>query len=147
MSEGRLTRREHRQVQRAVRAAEASTGLQFSVYLGDVHESDPRASAEALFAAHAREGRPGVLVVVAPAQRRVEIVTGAPAGLRIDDLACQRAVAQMTDRFAAGDLSSGIVAGIADLAAAAGPGLAPAGEADLPDVVDGPGPRAGRGSR
>jgi uncharacterized membrane protein YgcG len=107
------------------------------VYLGDVEQSDPRTSAEALFAAGGLHTRPALLVVVAPAQRRVEIVTGPTARLRVDDAACQRVITQMTERFGRGDLAGGILAGITDLAAVAGPGTAPAGAAELPDVVDG----------
>ena len=79
--------------------------------------------------------RPAVLVLVAPALRRVEVVTAAEARARIPDEAAQRAVDAMTDRFAAGDLTGGLVAGIAELAAAAGPGEA-SGE-ELPDLLQG----------
>jgi uncharacterized membrane protein len=108
-----------------------------------VHQGDPRSSAEELFAAAGLHGTPAVLIVVAPAQRRVEIVTGPAARSRIDDEACRRVVTQMTERFASGELVPGIVAGIADLAAVAGPGLAAAGDEDLADVVEGAPDRTG----
>lgn len=137
MSHGSLTRRQQRQVHQAVQQAEAGTGLQLCVYLGDVEESNPRSAAEALFATSGLQAQPAILVVVAPAQRRVEIVTAPTARRRVDDLACQRIVAQMMKRFAEGDLAGGLLTGIADLAAAAGPGEAAPGDEDLPDIVQG----------
>jgi uncharacterized membrane protein YgcG len=81
--------------------------------------------------------RPAVLVLVAPRQRRVEIVTGEPAQERISDAAAAEALATMTRSFQAGDLAGGLIAGIEQLASAAGPGDRPAGQHDLPDLLDG----------
>lgn len=133
MSRDRLTRRQHRQVLRAVKAAEAETGLQFCIYLGDVDDSEPRRSAEKLFAGAAP---PAVLLVVAPGQRRVEVVTGASARLRVDDAACAGAVRTMAEQFRKGDVTGGIVAGVSQLAAVAGPGTAAKGADALADVVE-----------
>jgi len=137
VSTDRLNRTEHGLVRRAVKRAEAGTGLQFCVYLGDVDDAAPRVSAEAVFAAAGLEARPAVLMVVGPAQRRFEIVTGRAARRRIDDQACARVAEGMARHFARGDLVSGIVTGIAGLAAVAGPGRAPSGGEQVPDVVQG----------
>ena len=116
--------------------AENTTGLQFCVYLGSTGE-DSRAHAEQLFVDAGLHARPAVLVLVAPPQRRVEVVTAPAVRSRIDDAAAAAAVEEMTQRFAAGDLAGGIQAGLRRLVAAAGPGTPPPGDAELPDVLDG----------
>src|SRR5207245_4193702 len=68
-----LSARQERQVQRAVQEAEQRTGLQLCVYLGPAGE-DARAHAEHLFVEAGLDRRPGVLLLVAPALRRAQIV-------------------------------------------------------------------------
>ena len=114
--------------------AEEFTGLQFCVYLGPTGE-DSRAHAEELFTRAGLHTRPAVLVLVAPPQRRVEVVTAPDVRSRVDDAACARAVGGMTALFARGQLADGILAGLDDLVAAAGPGTAPPGAEELPDVL------------
>ena len=135
IGERRLGRRRRREVERAVDQAENSTGLQFCVYLGPSQE-DSRAHAEEMFLRAGLQSRPAVLILVAPEQRRVEVVTAPAVRSRVDDESCRVAVGEMTRRFAAGDLTGGIVAGVRQLAEAAGPGAAPPGEEELPDVLD-----------
>lgn len=131
-----LSKRDHRRVAEAVDAAEEATGLQFCVYLGPA-EGDARANAEALFVQAGLHLRPAVLVLVAPGQRRVEVVTAPAVRDRVPDSVCAEAVADMTKRFATGDLAGGIVAGLGRLAAVAGPGAAGPGEGELPDIIGG----------
>jgi uncharacterized membrane protein YgcG len=129
-----LTGVRQRQIERAVHRAEELTGLQLCVYVGPTGE-DARAHAERLFAEAGLHTRPAILVLVAPQARRVEILTAPQVRDRVSDAAAQRAVDRMTAHLAGGDLVSGLEAGIAELAAAAGPGGA-TGE-NLPDLLQG----------
>jgi uncharacterized membrane protein YgcG len=131
-----LPRRPFRRVEIAVDEAERETGLQFCVYLGPSGASGSRAHAERLFVDAGLDTRPAVLVMVDPENRRVEVVTAPDARSRVDDEAARRAVDAMTVKFAKGNLSGGIVAGIRHLAEAAGAGEAAPGSEELPDVVD-----------
>jgi uncharacterized membrane protein len=121
-------------VEAAVRDAETWTGLQFSVYLGPV-EDDARGHAERLFLDAGGLARPSVLILVAPSARKVEIVTAPSIRARVPDRVCAQVVEAMTGRFADGDMERGIVDALRDLAAAAGPGTAPVGAEELPDVL------------
>lgn len=119
---------------RAVHEAEQSTGLQICVYLGPGGE-DPRAHAERMFVDRGLHTRPAVLVLVAPDARQVEVVTAREARDRVSDADAQGVVELMAQRFAAGDLVGGLLAGVAKIAEAAGPGQA-SGEG-LPDLLQG----------
>jgi uncharacterized membrane protein YgcG len=77
-----------------------------------------------------------VLLLVAPKQHRVEVLTAPEARQRVSDDDAAGAVATMTTRFRQGDLTGGLVAGLEHLAACAGPGVAPEGGADLTNIVD-----------
>ena len=117
-------------------AAEQATGLQICVYLGPT-EDDARAHAERIFVDAGLHARPAVLLLVAPSERRVEIVTAAAVRDRISDQACQAAIEAMTVDFKAGDFAGGISTGVAHLATVAGPGTAPASDdGDLPDIIE-----------
>jgi uncharacterized membrane protein YgcG len=133
-----LSIRQRRRVERAVDEAENLTGLQLCIYLGSVEgETDLRAHAEDVFVRSGMHGRPAVLLLVAPPQRKVEVVTAEAVRERIPDSAAGEAVEAMVTRFRDGDLSGGLVAGIEQLAAAAGPGTAGPGDEELPDVIGG----------
>jgi uncharacterized membrane protein len=125
--------RRFRRVEDAVQAAEASTGLQFCVYLGRT-EDNARSHAESMFVDAGLHERPAVLLLVAPRQRKVEIVTSPSVGQRLPDNVCAEAITVMTERFRKRSYSPGLVAGLQFLAHAAGPGVS-AGP-DLPDIVD-----------
>jgi uncharacterized membrane protein YgcG len=129
-----ISRREQKTVDRAVRDAEAKTGLQFCVYLGTA-EGEPREHAESLFVRAGLHERPSVLLLVAPDHRRVEIVTAPAVRDRLSDLACAEAIDAMTPVFADGRYVDGLVVGLGRLADAAGPGTSPA-ETDLPNILD-----------
>jgi hypothetical protein len=102
----------------ALRLADQSTGLTFSVYVGDLDEPY-RGHAEKL-----HDQLPGadgaVLVAVSPNQRVLEIVTGTLARRRIPDRSAKLAALSMAAAFGGGDLTGGIVTGLAQLAEAAG---------------------------
>ena len=79
-----------------------------------------RATAERLHAALGDGAREGVLVLVAPGQRRLEIVTGPEARRRVPDRAASLAALSMSTSFSGGDLVGGVVTGLRMLADAAG---------------------------
>jgi uncharacterized membrane protein YgcG len=128
-----LTERQRRRVARAVRAAEDWTGLQFCVYLGPT-EADPLAHAHALMNELGLAAEPAVLLLVAPEERRLEIVTSPAAAQRIPDRAAGLAALAMSSSFGVGDVAGGITEGVRLLAQAArrGDHTGPA----LPDLLD-----------
>ena len=130
-----LNARQRRRIARAVRQAEAATGLQFCVYLGPT-EADPRAHAHALLHDLGLAAEPAALLLVAPETRRLEIVTSPAAAQRIGDHAAGLAALAMAASFGVGDLAGGVAEGVRLLAQAAGPGDRPAGAAELPDLLD-----------
>jgi uncharacterized membrane protein YgcG len=114
-----FTNEQQRDIERVIELATADTGLAFSVYVGAV-EGDIRDAAEAKHAAFGAAATNTVLVVIAPGDRLLEIVTGEAAARRLTDRACALAALSMTTSFAGGDLAGGIVTGIRMLAEAAG---------------------------
>jgi uncharacterized membrane protein YgcG len=104
---------ERRRIERAVRNAESSSGLTFSVFLG-VSEEDSRAYAERLHGALDDPAR-SVLVLCDPTFRALEIVTGSEARRNLDDVECGLAAASMESSFAGGDIVGGLVLGIQQL--------------------------------
>jgi alkanesulfonate monooxygenase SsuD/methylene tetrahydromethanopterin reductase-like flavin-dependent oxidoreductase (luciferase family) len=104
---------ERMRVERAVRNAESSSGLKFSVFLGP-SEEDARAYAERLHAA-LDDPAHSVLVLCDPVFRVLEIVTGSTARRNLDDVECRFAAASMETSFAGGDIVGGLVLGIQQL--------------------------------
>jgi uncharacterized membrane protein YgcG len=104
-------------LKRAVRNAEAVSGLTFSLFVG-VSEEDSRAYAERLHKALAHPDH-SVLVMCDPEFHRLEIVTGAQARRVLDDLECRLAAASMQTSFAGGDIVGGLAVGIQQLGEAA----------------------------
>lgn len=128
------TKAQRRHIAAAVDAAEEVTGLQLAVWLGPA-EGDSRAAAEAMFVEAGLDQRPGVLLLVAPTARRVEIVTSPTIRDRVPDDAAAAAVRAMVARFKEGDLVGGIDAGLTTIVLAAGPGTPDDGQEELPDVL------------
>lgn len=108
-----------REISRAAATAGAETGLRFSVYVGAV-EGDIRDHAERLHAALGADTPRCVLLLVAPGDRQLEIVTGRDAHRRLSDRACALAALSMTTAFSGGDLVGGILTGVRMLADACG---------------------------
>jgi hypothetical protein len=104
----------------AILLSSRSTGLDFSIYLGELGE-DTRAKAERL---HASIGAPAasdmVLIAVSPGQRVVEVVTGDESHRRLADRACKLAVMSMVASFKEGDLIGGLVSALRMLTDQAG---------------------------
>ena len=116
--DGPFTTRQLLRLDEALRAADQSTGLTFSVYVGELDEP-VREGAEEL---HAQLADPAdsVLIAVSPDQRQLEIVTGSQARKRLPDRDCKLAALSMAAAFGGGDLAGGIVSGLAQLAGHAG---------------------------
>lgn len=112
--EGPFTTRALLRLDEALRRADDTTGLLFSVYVGPLTEPTD-AHARQLLGQLARPAE-AVLLAVSPNQRVVEIVTGSRARRRLPDRDCELAAASMTAAFSGGDLAGGIMAGLAQLA-------------------------------
>ena len=108
-----------REISKACSTASAETGLDYSVYVGAV-EGDIRDHAERLHAALGANAPRAVLLLVAPGDRQLEIVTGKESSRRLTDRACALAALSMTTAFAGGDLTGGIVTGVRMLSEASG---------------------------
>ena len=115
---GPFTTRQLMRLDDALRGADESTGLTFSIYVGDL-EQPVRGHAEKL---HSELNDPDrcVLVAVSPNQRVLEIVTGHEARRRVPDRQAKLAALSMAAAFGGGDLAGGLVSGISQLAEQAG---------------------------
>lgn len=102
----------------AVTLASRTTGLDYSVYIGELGP-DVRGKAEEL---HASTTRPAhaVLIAVSPGERVVEVVTGEESRRRIADRGAKLAVMSMVASFKEGDLAGGLVSGLRMLTDQAG---------------------------
>jgi uncharacterized membrane protein YgcG len=115
----------------AIDRARSENGLDVSVLVGDLELDDLgqfRAAAERLHAALGERAETAVLLVVAPGQRRVEVVTGPAIRRRVPDRVAALGVLSMTTAFTGGDIAGGIVDAVRQIADAAGrrPALPPA---------------------
>ena len=118
-----LTPRQQERIEQAVETARRENGLDVSVLVGDLELDDLsqfRAASERLHAALGERSPSAVLFVVAPGQRRVEVVTGPAVRRRVPDRVCALAVLSMTAAFSGGDLVGGIVDAVRQIADSAG---------------------------
>ena len=118
-----LDPRQQERIESAVERARSENGLDVSVLVGDLELDDVsqfRAAAEKLHAALGDRSPAAVLVVVAPGQRRVEVVTGPLVRRRVPDRVSALAVLSMTSAFRGWDLVGGIVDAVRQIADAAG---------------------------
>ncbi|SNR60012.1 protein of unknown function [Haloechinothrix alba] len=106
-------------IDEALTLSSRDTGLDFSVYLGELGE-DSRAGAERLFDRIGEREHASVLIAISPGERVVEIVTGETATSRLSQRALKLAVMSMVASFKEGDLCRGIVTGLRMLADQAG---------------------------
>ena len=128
-----LDPRQQERIESAVERARSENGLDVSVLVGDLELDDLsqfRPAAEKLHAALGDRSPAAVLVVVAPGQRRVEVVTGPLVRRRVPDRVSALAVLSMTSAFRGGDLVGGIVDAVRQIADSAGrrTALSPADE-------------------
>jgi len=116
--------RQQERIEHAVQTCRERNGLDVSVLIGDLDLPDLdgfRAASERLHAALGdQRAHTAVLIVVAPGQRRVEVVTGPGVRRRVPDRVCALAVLSMTSAFGGGDLAGGIVDALRQVADAAG---------------------------
>jgi hypothetical protein len=110
-----FTRSQLARIDNALTDYSYSTGLHFSVYLGDLG-ADTRAHADELVDSLGDQSADAVLVAISPGQRVVEVVTGSRARHRVADRGCKVAVMSMVARFESGDLADGITSGLRILA-------------------------------
>ena len=96
-------------IDKAIREAETACRYEFSVYVGAA-EGATRPFAERLHASLSTPAR-SVLLMVDPAARMLEVVTGAEVRRVLDDGAVALAAAAMQTDFASGDLVGGITRG------------------------------------
>ncbi len=118
-----LTPRQQERIEHDLETIRRENGLDVSVLVGDLDLTDIshfRSGAERLHAALGPRSAGAVLLVVAPGQRRVEVVTGPAVRRRVPDRVCGLAVLSMTTAFSGGDLGGGIVEGLRQIADAAG---------------------------
>lgn len=103
-----------------INVATHTTGLDFSIYLGDLGQ-DTRGRTEELHASIGEEAASdAVLIAVSPGQRVVEVVTGEEAHRRVSDRACKLAVMAMVASFKEGDLIGGLISALRMLTDQAG---------------------------
>ena len=105
------------EIDKAIRAAETVCRYEFSVYVGAT-DGEAGPFAQRLHASLVAPAR-SVLIVVDPAARLLEIVTGAVVRRDLTDDAVKLAAVAMESAFAQGDLVGGIRRGLAQLADAA----------------------------
>jgi uncharacterized membrane protein YgcG len=106
-----FTSRQADQIRQVLVSAREETGLHFSVYIGPT-DGEVREHALRLHAGLGVDAAIGVLTLVEPELRRVEIVTGEAARRRLDDRAAALASLSMATSFAGGDLAGGIINGV-----------------------------------
>ena len=109
-----FTPAQRHQIDKAIRDAETLCRYEFSVFVGR-SEGESRPFAERLHASLVAPQR-SVLVLVDPAVRMIEVVTGREARRVLDDSTVQLATMTMESAFAAGDLVGGITRGVHQLA-------------------------------
>ncbi len=101
-------------IEDAIRSAEQVSRYEFSVFVGRA-EGEPRAFATRLHGSLVAPDR-SVLILVDPARRALEIVTGADVRAHLTDQHVELSAAQMQSSFAVGDLVGGLRRGIQLLA-------------------------------
>jgi hypothetical protein len=114
-----LTSRESAEIDRAIRSAELLCRFEFSVFIGG-SQGDPRDYARRLHASLVAPTR-SILLMVDPAARAIEVVTGAEVRRHLTDREVELAVLELQTDFAAGDFVGGLKRGIAMLAEHARP--------------------------
>ncbi len=119
MAAGDLSSRERADLDRTIRSAEQTCRFEFSVFIGR-SEGDSRGYADRLHATLVAPSR-SVLVMIDPAARLIEVVTGVEVRRHLTDREVELAVLAMQTDFAAGDLVGGLKRGIGMLAEHARP--------------------------
>lgn len=116
---GPFSTRQLARLDEALTLASRETGLDFSIYLGELGD-DSRTQAEALHTQLGESADNAVLIAVSPGERVVEVVTGSEAMHRLPDRGAKLAVMSMVASFKEGDLIGGLVSGLRMMADQAG---------------------------
>ncbi|NIJ13320.1 putative membrane protein YgcG [Saccharomonospora amisosensis] len=116
---GPFSTRQLARLDEALTLASRETGLDFSIYLGELGD-DSRAQAESLHTRLGDSADNAVLIAVSPGQRVIEVVTGTEAMYRLPDRGAKLAVMSMVASFKEGDLIGGLVSGLRMMADQAG---------------------------
>jgi len=111
---GELTHGERYEIDKAIRAAEQSCRYEFSVFVGRA-QGDSRPFAVRLHGASVAPAR-SVLILVDPHARAIEVVTGDVVRRTLTDAEVDLAILQMRSAFAEGELVSGLIRGVTQLA-------------------------------
>ena len=111
---GEFNSAERYQIDEAIRGAEQVSRFEFSVFVGRAH-GDPRAFATQLHNSLVAPSR-SILIMLDPAARVLEIVTGGAVRRNITDQEVELTTLQMQSSFAEGDLVGGLRRGIQMLA-------------------------------
>ena len=111
---GEFNSHERFQIDEAIRGAEQTSRFEFSVFVGR-SGADPRAFATQLHNSLVAPSR-SILIMLDPASRVLEIVTGGTVRRNITDQEVELATLQMQSYFASGDLVGGLRRGIQMLA-------------------------------
>jgi uncharacterized membrane protein YgcG len=111
---GEFTTAQRVALDQSIRAAEQVSRFEFSVFVGAA-EGEAREFAERLHASLSAPSR-SILVMVDPAARLLEVVTGSEVRRVLTDHEVALAVLEMRTEFASGDLVRGLRRGISMLA-------------------------------
>ena len=114
MRGGELDRAERFAIEDAIRTAEQISRYEFSVFVGRA-DGEPHAFATRLHRSLVAPER-SVLVLVDPAERALEIVTGTAVRSQLTDPEVKLTALEMQTSFAEGDLVGGLRRGIQMLA-------------------------------
>lgn len=114
MGVGEFNAAERYQIDEAIRQAEQVSRYEFSVFVGRAN-GDPRAFATQLHNSLVAPSR-SILVMLDPAARALEIVTGGVVRRTLRDQEVELTALQMQSSFANGDLVGGLRRGIQMLA-------------------------------
>lgn len=119
MAAGDLSSRDRAELDKTIRSAEQLCRFEFSVFIGAA-DGDPRAYSRRLHASLVAPTH-SVLVMVDPAARVIDVVTGAEVRRHLSDREVELAILAMQTDFAADDFVGGLKRGIAMLAEHARP--------------------------
>jgi uncharacterized membrane protein YgcG len=115
-----LNAEQRERIERARRSAEQTTGLRFWVRIGPF-AGNSRMEAERLLTNLVDDPHDaGVLILVGPGERKLEVMTTAAAKRRLPDPAVGLAVLTMSSSFGVGDLAGGLVNGLRQMSDSAG---------------------------
>jgi len=104
------------------------------VYVGKA-KGDPHENAVALLRSQGYEEAPGVALLMAHNQKRIEVVTSAAGSLRLSNDACARVIGIMRPALQNADWVGAIELGLAAICEEAGPGKSPSSEEQLPNLL------------